>query len=70
MHQDARRSIRQNMPNLIPVMVLSRLVVDTLARGMKLGAALLKDALQRCVMVSREYEAYLSIPLRPCSPVL
>ena len=52
-HQDTTRSIRQNMPDPIPVMVLARLAVDARAQGMKLGAALLQDALQRCVLVSQ-----------------
>jgi GNAT superfamily N-acetyltransferase len=51
-HQGANRSIRQNMPDPVPVMVLARLAVDARAQGMKLGAALLQDALQRCVLVS------------------
>jgi GNAT superfamily N-acetyltransferase len=52
-HQDATRSIRQNMPDPVPGMVLARLAVDARAQGMKLGAALLQDALQRCVLVSQ-----------------
>ena len=52
-HQDATRSIRQNMPAPAPVMVLARLAVDARAQGMKLGAAMLQDALQRCVLVSQ-----------------
>jgi GNAT superfamily N-acetyltransferase len=52
-HQDATRSIRQNMPDPVPVMVLARLAVDVRAQGMKLGAALLHDALQRCMQVSQ-----------------
>lgn len=52
-HQDATRSIRRNMPDPVPVMVLGRLAVDARAQGMKLGAALLQDALQRCVLVSQ-----------------
>ena len=52
-HQDATRSIRQNMPDPVPVMVLARLAVDTRAQGMKVGAAMLQDALQRCVLVSQ-----------------
>lgn len=54
MHQDATRSIRQNMPDPVPVMVLARLAVDARAQGMKLGAALLQDALKRCVLVSQQ----------------
>lgn len=52
-HQDATRSIRQNMPDPVPVMVLARLAVDARAQGMKLGPAMLQDALQRCVLVSQ-----------------
>lgn len=52
-HQEATRSIRQNMPDPIPVMVLARLAVDVRAQGMKLGAALLRDAVERCVLVSQ-----------------
>lgn len=52
-HQDATRSMRQNMPDPVPVMVLARLAVDSRAQGMKLGAALLQDALRRCMLVSQ-----------------
>lgn len=52
-HQESNRAIRQNMPDPIPVMVLARLAVDVRAQGMKLGAALLRDALQRCIQVSQ-----------------
>ena len=51
-HQDATRAIRQNMPDPIPVMVLARLAVDTRAQGMKLGAALLRNALDRCMGIA------------------
>jgi GNAT superfamily N-acetyltransferase len=51
-HHDATRAIRQNMPDPIPVMVLARLAVDKRAQGMKLGAALLQDAVRRCILVS------------------
>ena len=51
-HQDATRTIRQNMPDPIPVMVLARLAVDTRAQGMKLGAALLRNALDRCMGIA------------------
>jgi len=52
-HASAARSIRQNMPDPIPVMVLARLAVDRKAQGRKLGAALLQDAHRRCVLVSQ-----------------
>ena len=51
-HQESTRAIRQNMPEPVPVMVLGRLAVDVRAQGIKLGAALLRDAVQRCVLVS------------------
>lgn len=51
-HQESTRSIRENMPDPVPVMVLARLAVDVRAQGMKLGAALLRDAVERCVLVS------------------
>lgn len=53
-HQDATRSVRQSMPDPLPVMVLARLAVDVRAQGIKLGSALLKDALQRCVLVAQD----------------
>jgi len=52
-HQESIRSIRQNMPDPVPVMVLARLAVDARAQGMKMGAALLRDAVERCVLVSQ-----------------
>ena len=52
-HDLSPRKLRQNMPDPVPVMVLARLAVDARAQGMKLGAALLQDALQRCVLVSQ-----------------
>ncbi len=51
-HQMAVRSVRQNMPDPVPVMVLARLAVDIQAQGLKLGAALLQDAINRSVLVS------------------
>lgn len=50
--QESARSIRQNMPDPVQVMVLARLAVDAPAKGMKLGAALVRDAVERCVLVS------------------
>ncbi len=51
--QDATRSVRQNMPDPVPVMVLARLAVDARAQGIKLGASLLKDAVERALVVSQ-----------------
>jgi GNAT superfamily N-acetyltransferase len=52
-HQDATRSIRQNMPDPIPVMVLARLAVDRRTQGMQLGAGLLRDAVDRSLAVAK-----------------
>jgi GNAT superfamily N-acetyltransferase len=52
-HQEATRAVRRNMPDTIPVMVLARLAVDHQAQGIKLGAALLQDAVKRSLAVSR-----------------
>jgi len=51
-HQSATASERRNMPDPVPVMVLARLAVDTRAQGVKLGASLLRDAVNRAVAVS------------------
>jgi predicted N-acetyltransferase YhbS len=55
-HQDSTRSIRQNMPDPLPVMVLARLAVDLRAQGMQLGAGLLRDAVERSLAVAQNAE--------------
>ena len=52
-YMEATRSVRQNMPDPLAVMVLGRLAVNAKAQGFKLGSAMLKDALNRCVLVSQ-----------------
>ncbi len=42
------------MPDPVPVMVLARLAVDHQAQGVKLGASLLRDAVNRATAVSRD----------------
>lgn len=51
-HQEATSSVRRNMPDPVPVMVLGRLAVDHRAQGLKLGASLLQDAVNRAMAVS------------------
>lgn len=51
-HQASTGSVRRNMPDPVPVMVLARLAVGRRAQGMKLGASLLQDAVNRAVAVS------------------
>jgi GNAT superfamily N-acetyltransferase len=52
-HQQATSAVRRNMPDPVPVMVLARLAVDRRAQGIKLGASLLQDAVNRAVAVSQ-----------------
>lgn len=52
-HRLTTGAVRRNMPDPVPVLVLARLAVDTRAQGHKLGGAMLRDALQRAVVVSQ-----------------
>ena len=52
-HLMATGGVRRNMPEPIPVMVLARLAVDHRAQGIKLGGALLQDAVNRALVVSQ-----------------
>lgn len=52
-HQAATSAVSRNMPDPVPVMVLARLAVDHRAQGLKLGGALLLDAVNRAVAVSK-----------------
>lgn len=52
-HQLATSGVRRNMPDPVPVMVLARLAIDHRVHGIKLGAALLQDAVNRAVTVSQ-----------------
>jgi GNAT superfamily N-acetyltransferase len=51
--KDAPGNIRRNMPNPIPVMIIGRLAVDKAYQGQGMGPAMLKDALQRILGVSK-----------------
>lgn len=52
-HQESPGSIRRNMPDPVPVLVLARLAVDQRLQGQKIGGALLQDALQRVKSVAQ-----------------
>ena len=52
-HQESPGSIRRNMPDPVPVMVLGRLAVDQSLQGQHMGAALLQDALNRAASVAQ-----------------
>lgn len=53
-HKDSSSAVRRNMPDPIPVLVLGRLAVDQSCQGRQLGAALLKDAVQRTYAVAQQ----------------
>lgn len=46
---DALGKVRRNMPEPVPVILLSRLAVDRKEQGHGLGSHLLRDAIARCV---------------------
>lgn len=49
---DAPGRVRRNMPDPVPVILLSRLAVDRKEQGRGLGSHLLRDAIGRCVQAS------------------
>lgn len=49
---EATPSLKRNMPDPIPVMLLGRLAVDKRYKGRKIGPALLRDAILRTLQVS------------------
>lgn len=50
---DATSSLRRNMPNPIPVILIGRLAVDQRFAGIGLGASLLQEAILKGVEASR-----------------
>jgi GNAT superfamily N-acetyltransferase len=81
---DAPGSIRRNMPDPVPVMILARLAIDSAFQGKGLGADLLRDAVLRTMRAAeiggiramlvhaldlRAAEFYLRFGFKP-SPVL
>ena len=52
-HRIVSSALRRNMPDPVPVLVLARLAVDQKAQGIKLGAALLQDAVNRAIAVAQ-----------------
>jgi predicted N-acetyltransferase YhbS len=51
-HVVATGSVRRNMPDPVPMLLLGRLAVDRRWQGKGLGRGLLKDAVLRSVQVS------------------
>lgn len=52
-HQLVTDNVHHNMPDPIPVLVLGRLAIDREAQCIKLGEALLQDALNWALLVSQ-----------------
>jgi GNAT superfamily N-acetyltransferase len=50
--RDAPGRVRRNMPDPVPVILLSRLAIDREEQGRGLGKQLLRDAIVRCVRVA------------------
>ncbi len=51
-HEAAPKSMRRNMPNPLPVLLLGRLAVDKRYHNQGIGQALLRDAMLRAVNVA------------------
>lgn len=51
-HREVPGRVRRNMPNPVPVILLSRLAIDRKEQGKGLGSHLLRDAITRCVAVA------------------
>ena len=51
-HRAVPGRVRRNMPNPVPVILLSRLAIDRKEQGKGLGSHLLRDAISRCVAVA------------------
>ena len=53
-HEIAPKSMRRNMPNPLPVLLLGRLAIDKKYHNQGLGSALLRDATIRAVSVASD----------------
>jgi len=51
-HESTPKSMRRNMPDPLPVLLLGRLAIDTNYHNKGLGSALLRDAMIRAVSVA------------------
>lgn len=54
-------SIRRNMPELIPSVILGRLAIDSNFQGLGLGAMLLNDAVERSLAAAENVSARLVV---------
>ena len=53
-HASAPGKVRRNMPDPVPVILLSRLAVDRKEQGNGVGKHLLRDAIDRCIGVAEQ----------------
>jgi GNAT superfamily N-acetyltransferase len=53
-HEAAPKSMRRNMPDPLPVLLLGRLAIDQRHQNRGLGQALLRDAMLRAVSVAHD----------------
>lgn len=52
--EETSGKVRRNMPDPIPVMVLGRLAVDANWQAKQIGIGMLKDAIQRTIIVAEQ----------------
>lgn len=52
-HEDASRTLKRNMPDPIPIILIGRLAVDAAFKGNGIGASLLQEAILKSVEASR-----------------
>lgn len=52
LHREAPSKVRRNMPDPVPVILLSRLAVDTKEKNRGVGSHLLRDAITRSVQAA------------------
>ena len=58
---NAPGSIRRNMPEIIPSVILGRLAIDESVQGRGLGALLLNDAVERSLVAAEHVSARLVV---------
>ena len=61
LNQEATGAIRRNMPRQIPAVILGRLAIDRDWQGQGLGAALLRDAVERSMRAAGEVATRLLV---------
>jgi len=53
-HGEVRKSMRRNMPNPLPILLLGRLAIDQKYHNQGLGSALLQDAMLRSIAIAAQ----------------